>query len=149
MLAYTKNINSLKTTLVVVMVFIVNLSFGQYQDQSRFMDWSKAGADTSVKAKFEKVYNVTKYGIKADGKTDISNILRKVLSKAKPYSIIYFPEGEYALNSSIDIPSNIIIRGAGINKTKFHCRTLKLNFRGIFHAASFDRLDKNILNEAC
>ena len=100
MLAYTKNINSLKMTLVVVIALITNLSFAQYQDQSRFMDWSKAGADTSVKAQFEKTYDVTKYGIKNDGKTDISTLLRKLLNKAKPYSIIYFPEGQYALNSS-------------------------------------------------
>ncbi len=143
MLAYTKHIKT-----ILLLSLLSTASVAQYKDESRFMDWSKAGADTSIRSTFTKEYNVTKYGIQPNGKTDISDRLRKIISKAKPYSIIYFPEGEYALNSSIDIPSNIIIRGAGIHKTKFHCRTLKLNFRGIFHVASFDRLDKTHLSQA-
>lgn len=128
-------------------MLLSNITLGQYQDESRFMDWSQAGADTSVRSQFEKVYDVSKYGFKTDGKTDNSNLLRKLIGKAKPYSIIYFPKGEYAINSSIDIPSNLIIRGAGVHQTKFHCKTLKLGFRGIFHVASFDRLDKSFLTK--
>lgn len=119
----------------------------KWKDHPQFMDWSFAGADTTVKSKFKKTYNVLKNGFKADGTTDNGEAFRKLLRKVKPYSTLYFPEGTYRINTSIDLPSNIIIKGDGPHKTKFNFYTLKLGQRGLFNMASYQRLNPTELKK--
>lgn len=152
MVTYTVN-KKLKTALLTIILISgffsgVAQTATDWNDSNIFMDWSKAGADTTIKAKFTKTYYVNRCGILADNKTDNATKLRKLLAKAKPYSIIYFPAGTYFFGSSIDIPSNVTIRGAGPRKTKFNFKTLKLGQRGVFNMASYDRLDQTKLTKA-
>lgn len=139
-----------KSSVIVISIFMIFntiCSFSQekksrWANDPQFMDWSFAGADTTVRQKFKKTYNVLKSGFKADGKTDNGEAFRKLLRRVKPYSIVYFPEGTYFFATSIDLPSNIIIRGDGPDKTKFNFHTLKLGQRGAFNMASYERLFK-------
>lgn len=143
-LTYTGRLKCFSIALIAfVLLFQARSSFAQeisIDDPSRFMDWKNAGADTSVRSQFKKTYQAVRYGIRPGKTNDNATLLRNLLKKAKPYSIIQFPEGEFQFNSSVDVPSNIIIRGAGVNKTKFNFKTLKLGQRGVFNMASYERL---------
>lgn len=150
-LTYTRLLRKLSFVLTVI-VFLFQSQFSCAQEinitnHERFMDWKNAGADTSIRAQFKKTYQAVRYGIRPGASNDNATLLRNLLKKAKPYSIIQFPEGEFQFNSSIDIPSNVIIRGAGINKTKFNFKTLKLGQRGVFNMASYERLNTTAVSK--
>lgn len=48
---------------------------------------------------------VTKHGVKADGKTDVSDAIQKVIDN-NPNRTIYFPDGVYLLSKSIITPAD-------------------------------------------
>ncbi|MEM1971523.1 MAG: glycosyl hydrolase family 28-related protein [Candidatus Anstonellales archaeon] len=72
-----------------------------------------------------KVFNVKDYGAKGDGITDDTQAVRNTIEQARQWSIsnnnalttIYFPAGTYRTRQ-LKIHSNMILRGAGITKTK-------------------------------
>lgn len=59
--------------------------------------------------------NVKQFGIRADGVTDNSELLRKILEK--DYNSIYFPDGVYVFNSPIIFDECHYIHGQSMNDT--------------------------------
>lgn len=66
------------------------------------------------------IYYASELGIIADGKTDVSSLLRSNLKKieSKGGGTVYFEQGTYVINQSIVLPSNISLIG---NNTVFRC----------------------------
>lgn len=62
------------------------------------------------------------YGIKADGKTDVSDALQAAINqvkKEKNFGILFIPEGKYKLSKTIYIPSAIRLIGYGKKRPEF------------------------------
>ena len=68
---------------------------------------------------WRRVFNVANYGVPTTGGADVTSRVQAVVNaiKAAGGGVVYFPEGEFLL-SSIALPSNIVLLGAGVNKTK-------------------------------
>ena len=57
--------------------------------------------------------NVKQYGAYGDGSTDDSTVLNAIIDLADTNDTIYFPEGEYKLNSTLTIDKNVNIECDG------------------------------------
>jgi len=62
------------------------------------------------------------YGVKADGRTDVSDTLQKVLNEIKSergFGTLYLPEGKYLLTKTVYVPDAIRIVGYGRTRPVF------------------------------
>jgi hypothetical protein len=88
---------------------------------SRTVDWSLAGLRDSVNDP-SLFINATSFGAQGDGVT-VNNLPLQnafIAAGGNP-AVIYFPAGTYLFNSSVSVPSGIIIRGdsSGTTEMKF------------------------------
>ncbi|MCC6584615.1 MAG: right-handed parallel beta-helix repeat-containing protein, partial [Chitinophagales bacterium] len=80
-------------------------------------EWSQSGTNYSVPASAKKV-SIIDFGGKADNVTDNSTALQNAIkSLSGNYGIIEIPAGNFLFKKSISIPSNILIKGKGSDKT--------------------------------
>ncbi|MDR1558003.1 MAG: SMP-30/gluconolactonase/LRE family protein [Tannerellaceae bacterium] len=59
------------------------------------------------------------YNIKADGKTDVSDVLQAAVNQVKTektFGILFIPEGKYLISKTIHVPSAIRLIGYGKNR---------------------------------
>ncbi len=58
-------------------------------------------------------FNVKDYGAKANGKTDDAPAIKKAIEAAKAVNggIVYLPAGQYLMNSGVDVPMGVTVRG--------------------------------------
>jgi len=61
--------------------------------------------------------NVLDFGAKGDGTTDDTAALKAAISACPTPGAVYLPAGSYVIKGHIDMPSGVVIRGAGIDKT--------------------------------
>ncbi len=100
-------------------------SYSQTIDASRRVDWSIAGVEGGIPCVTDetKIFNIMDYGGTNDGSADNYTAIQNAISAADASGltprVIYFPEGEYLVNTSVRVPDNTIIRGDGYDKTKF------------------------------
>lgn len=100
-------------------------SFSQTIDASRRVDWSIAGVEGGIPCVTDpdQIFNIMDYGGNNTGSSDNYSAIQSALSAAsssgEPIRVIYFPAGEYLVNSSISVPSNTIFRGDSYTDTKF------------------------------
>ena len=62
------------------------------------------------------------YGIRADGKTDVSEALQAAINQVKReknFGILFIPEGKYLISKTIYIPAAIRLIGYGKNRPEF------------------------------
>lgn len=62
------------------------------------------------------------YGVKADGKMDVSDFLQRAINQVKKernFGILFIPEGKYKITKTIYIPSAIRLIGYGKNRPEF------------------------------
>ncbi len=80
----------------------------------------------------QKVYDVTKLGVKNDGHSDCTAMVNALLSmlEYRGGGIVYFPAGRYMLTGSITVPKNVTIRGDGPEKTQIFWRDVWRNWTG-------------------
>lgn len=75
---------------------------------------------------------------KGDGQTDDTNAIRKAIAKVKELGggIVYLPSGEFKITASIEVPSNVEIRGVyeGIHSA-FRKKVSQINVYGSSHNA--------------
>jgi hypothetical protein len=67
-------------------------------------------------------FTAESFGIKADGKHDVSDALQlaiNTLKKEKNYGVLFIPEGKYLLSKTIYVPKAIRIIGYGENRPEF------------------------------
>jgi hypothetical protein len=101
------------------MLLILNQTDSQPLPDDRRHDWFRAGLNVIPPTNPASVI-VTDYGIVGDGKTPnddaINSLIRNNLING---AVLEFPEGSFLFNKSIELSSNIIIRGMGAGLTKF------------------------------
>jgi hypothetical protein len=101
-------------------------SFSNPIDKSIITDWSNPGCNFIIPANAKKV-SILDFGGKADNSTDNSSALQNAIKSINGvYGIIEIPNGNYLFKKSISIPSNILIKGNGSDKT-----VLNFNLGGI------------------
>jgi len=65
---------------------------------------------TNVRAKLRQYVSVKDFGAVGDNTTDDTTAIQNALNMAQE---VYFPQGTYRITSSLNIPANTIIKGAG------------------------------------
>ena len=68
---------------------------------------------------WERVFNVIDHGVPVTGTVDVTAQVQAVVDAIKQAGggVVFFPEGKYKL-SGILLPADVILRGAGVSKTK-------------------------------
>lgn len=68
---------------------------------------------------WDRVFNVVDYGVPIAGSVDVTAQVQAAVDAIKRAGggVVYFPEGTYKL-SGILLPADIVLRGAGVSKTK-------------------------------
>jgi hypothetical protein len=78
---------------------------------------------------WDRVFNVVDYGVPITGAVDVTAKVQAVVDAIKRAGggVVYFPEGRYKL-SEIQLPADVILRGAGVSKSKLISTAVGGNF---------------------
>lgn len=80
-------------------------------------EWSQSGSNYTVPATAKKI-SILEFGGKADNATDNSTALQNAIKSLNGNSgVIEIPAGNFLIKKTISIPSNILIKGIGSDKT--------------------------------
>jgi hypothetical protein len=86
-------------------------------DKGKLTDWSGAGAQSSLPSVAKKIM-LTDFGGKADNVSDNSVALQNAINSLNGNAgIIEIPAGNFLIKKTISIPSNVVIKGQGSDKT--------------------------------
>ena len=103
----------------LLFLFLYSSAFSQTLIPSRSVDWTLAGLRDTTTTGFIEI-DMLAQGAVGNGNVPNDSILDNVLlSITGPGAILNFPTGNYLFNNTIDITSNVIIRGQGADQTTF------------------------------
>lgn len=105
----------------------------------------------TIQSKLDDFVNARDFGIKGDGSTDDADAINWMLfqiycreaTNDKSKKAIYFPPGIYTLNSTLKVPSEATIIGAGADQTIFRYEGTTANYV-VRTADSAQQVDVNI-----
>ena len=109
---------------VALHTLLCSFLFSQTLQDSRQVNWSIAGVEGGIPCVSNEasIFNVLDYGGSGNGTTDNYNAIQSAITAGEnagvPINVIYFPEGDYLIKTSIRVPSNTIIRGESAQKSK-------------------------------
>lgn len=142
----------MKKLLLVLLPFLALHLQAQIIPAAARADWSRAGFQGTV-PDYSNVLDITTFGaIANDSIDDYPAIESAILSLHGTAGVIYFPPGNYLVQSTVVLKDSIILRGAGCDST-----TLLFNFGGgaynSFHIGtgltqSFHPLDSGYLKDS-
>ena len=108
-------------------LFLSLNAFSQTLPRSRSVDWTLAGLRDTTSIGFVEI-DMQVQGAIGNGTTPNDSMIASVLSNiAEPGVILNFPAGNFLFNKTINVPSNVIIRGEGPANTIF---TMDLGHQG-------------------
>ena len=113
---------------------LIGTSIGQIPDSLKF-DWHLSGLDTNY-IEPSGILDITSFGATPNDNLDDFPALQAAFASAAPNGgVILFPPGRFHFNSSVFMPSNFIVRGAGSDSTIFefnlnNTQTNSFNFSG-------------------
>ena len=110
-----------KFYLSSALLMFLCLPFGYVQAQvlpaARAVNWRLAGYRSTIPV-YTFNYNMQFAGLVGDGQTPNDAAFNAVLTNLNGSSaIIEFPAGDFLFNNPVDIPDNILIKGAGADST--------------------------------
>lgn len=85
-------------------------------ENCRQIKW-ETGSDIWNEGSLPVYTSVTCTGLARDGKTDDGPAIQSFINNAKPNTAVYLPAGTYFVNSTVRLKSNVVLRGAGKDKT--------------------------------
>lgn len=95
-------------------IFLIIISFSvnaKVIPESKRVNWSAAGYQGDIPNP-SLIVDVTNFGAVGNGTTDnYQSIVGAINSLQGNMGVIYFPAGDYLINSAINLPDSIIIRG--------------------------------------
>ncbi len=107
----------MKFKLILYLFIISTLANAQVIHDSIRVDWSGVGYQGD-KPEPAIIVNVKDFGAQGDSITnDYQAIIDAVNSLNGYMGIVYFPEGNYLINSPLNLPDSIILRGATSDST--------------------------------
>lgn len=105
--------NTICTTILLLIFALTTFAI----DKTTITDWDNTGASVDFPASVKKIA-VTDFGGKADNVTDNSIALQNAIKSLNgELGIIEIPAGIYLFKKPLSIPSNILIKGQGSDKT--------------------------------
>jgi hypothetical protein len=111
--------NPRKIYLVILCCFIYSSGFSQVIPATKRVDWSYAGLQNDY-ADTSNVADVTTFGATGNGTTnDYPAILSAINSLGGHSGVVFFPAGNYLLNSTLNLPDSVTLKGAGADVTTF------------------------------
>ena len=105
-------------TLVICLIFLsVSLNLlAQVIPDSLRVDWSGAGYQGTIPSP-SLIINVKKFGAYGDSSHDDYTAVINAINSSSQLRVIYFPAGKYLIQSTLQLPSNVVLRGDGNNAT--------------------------------
>ncbi len=125
-------------SISLLLILQLSLTYAQNIPATKRVNWETAGLH-GTKHTFSKTVNVKSFGAVADGVTDdYSAIINAIRSLGQAPGIIYFPEGNYLIRSSLTLQENLVLRGActGSSVLKFDLEGSSVNCINIEKAQS-------------
>jgi hypothetical protein len=106
-------------------------AFSQTLPPTRSVDWTLAGLRDTTTIGFIQI-DMQVEGAVGNGNVPNDTILDNVLNSISgPGAILNFPDGNFLFNNTINLPSNIIIKGQGAEETTF-----TMDLGGLGHSIS-------------
>src|SRR6188768_3336998 len=107
----------MKHTICSLLFFITLNVSAQTLPDSIIVDWTHAGFEGSI-PEFPTIVDVTAFGaIAGDTIDDQFSVAIAISSLNGNAGVIYFPPGNYLLNSTVNLPDSTVLRGAGADST--------------------------------
>jgi hypothetical protein len=101
----------------MVFFYLSCISFALILPQDKYYEWHESGCEKFID--FKDTINVLENGLIADGSSDNSKAMKKLINGISKPTVIFFPSGVFLFNSPIKLKDNIIIKGTGYKTTKF------------------------------
>ena len=107
-------------------------------DASRRTDWTRAGYPGEIPTINEKIVIVTDHGVSGDGTTDDHDAIQGLIDTTAGPAVLFFPAGNYRIESALVLKSGIVFRGEGSKRTHLDffsdngCITIKGRTTGPF-----------------
>ena len=115
----TQTVSRFTSLLFFYTLFCSHLASAQVLTQDRRVSWNDAGLRDTSTLNFTMI-NVLNEGFDNTG-IDANNI--KMDSLINEFGsdgvVFFFPQGDYLFNNTIDLLSNQILKGEGMNQTEF------------------------------
>lgn len=86
-------------------------------DFSRRVDWTHVGYPGNIPDVTDNVINVKDIGVRGDGSTDDYSAIQLAIDSAPDPAVIFFPAGNYRIESQLKLKSGIVLKGEGSLKT--------------------------------
>ncbi len=117
---------SMKKILYSILLLCLSLcSTAQIIPESNLVDWSNAGYPGNFPDP-ATIVSVMDFGAVGDGiADDRAAVLAAIASLNNQPGVIFFPAGSYKITSTVNIPSDVVLRGEGVTST-----FIKLNMGG-------------------
>jgi hypothetical protein len=107
----------MKNFLCVMFLLAAVNAPAQTIPDSMIVDWTQAGFE-GVIPEYSTILDITSFGaIAGDSIDDQPAVVAAISSLNGNAGVIYFPPGNYLLNSSVPVPDSTVIRGAGSDST--------------------------------
>lgn len=105
-----------KISLIFIFICIV-FHYASAIDKNTITDWNNTGSSFNLPASGKKI-SILDFGGKADNVTDNSVALQNAIKSLNGnFGTIEIPAGNFLFKKPISIPSNILIKGQGSDKT--------------------------------
>jgi hypothetical protein len=105
-------------TILFLTCFIPSFATAQSAPANRLVDWKKAGMDETKKYA-TTIIDMHLAGADSNGIIACDTIINTAIqNNIANGAILFFPNGKYLCNSSINLPSNFVIKGNGSNNTQ-------------------------------
>ena len=114
-----RNIRLVLFSLVICYLSVeMQPAMAQLLPNNRRTDWSQVGYPHPYPTS-ERVLNVQILGAKGDGTTDDQPVIQAAIdSLGGRRGVVYFPIGDYLLNSALTLHDSIILKGEGMSKSR-------------------------------
>lgn len=110
----------MKKYFLVLLTTIQLFGFAHTIDKKTITDWSNPGYHFTIPAAAQKL-SILDFGGKADNVTDNALALQNAIQSLNgKFGIILFPTGNFAFKKTIILPSNVLVKGNGSDKTIFN-----------------------------
>lgn len=115
----------------LLLLLMHTAAFSQTLPPTRSVDWTLAGLRDTTTVGFIQI-DMQAEGAVGNGNVPNDTILDNVLNSISgPGAILNFPNGNFLFNNTINLPSNIIIKGQGAEETTF-----TMDLGGLGHSIS-------------
>jgi hypothetical protein len=107
-------------------------------DASRRTDWTQAGYPGEIPSMNENIVIVTDHGVRGNGTTDDHDAIQSLIDHTDGPAVLYFPAGNYRIESALTLKPGIVLRGEGSDATHLDffsdegCMTIRGRTSGSF-----------------